>query len=172
MQGQGPRYGQEQQLSPHVCMFHGGSTGHWDQYDPDSGHRPWISKWPQMVAQNRASLWPLVATLVMDINTGLGYSKTKDPDIVLGSNPSPDVTLVPAVKQAAHINPFLTILTSLDLPLTTAHKPPLFLSHFFIIYLLIIMAHTLLCWEGLLMLSAAWTVRPQAGPQVRVYFCL
>lgn len=53
------------------------------------------------------------------VNKDPGCSRTTDPDMVLGSSPGLDATLVLGDKQAFSMNPFLTTLSSL----TSTHKP-------------------------------------------------
>lgn len=66
-----------------------------------------------------------------------------DTDMALGISSGLNVILDPGGKQAADISPFLTILTSSELPLTTANGPFFLSLPLIITYLLILMSPTL-----------------------------
>lgn len=55
----------------------------------------------------------------MDTDTDCGSGKATHPDMALGSSPVLDVTMAPEGKQDSHRSPFLSTLTSTDLPFST-----------------------------------------------------
>lgn len=75
-----------------------------------------------------ASVWPLVGTWAMDINTDYCWGRTTKTDMALGSRPGLDVTMVLGSKLATHISLFLTTFASSVLPLSKAHEAVRFSS--------------------------------------------
>lgn len=67
----------------------GGRLSHSGQYGFGSG----MSLGLQYGHRSQASLWLLVAMRAMGINTDPGYSRTTNPDMVLGSILGPDVAM-------------------------------------------------------------------------------
>lgn len=59
--------------------------------------------WPQVMAQTRGIYVAFVGNMGHRHQTDLGYGKSIDPDVVLGSGPGPDATIVLA-GSAGHLN--------------------------------------------------------------------
>lgn len=72
-----------------TTVIWGGCSGHTGQ------HGPGTPMWLMVTARPQASVWPLLTTQVMDINTDPGCGRNVDPDKVLGSSLAPDVIMAP-----------------------------------------------------------------------------
>ena len=69
---------------PEDTMAPGGSARHSDQHGLSSGSTPIPQHCHRWQSRTWASLWPLVATWAMNINTDPSCGRTTDPDMVLG----------------------------------------------------------------------------------------
>lgn len=71
------------------------------QHGPGSGMPLTYPPCHKLQPRPQGSLWSLVASLAMDISTDTGCGRTMNSDMVLGSYPDSDVTMVPGGSAAS-----------------------------------------------------------------------
>lgn len=109
---------------PDIILALGGSAGHSAQHGSNGSsmalrHQHGSRWWPR--PRTWAFMWFLMGTWAAGINTDLGWDRTTNPDVTLGSIPGLDIIMTPGVKQATHVSLLTTILGSSVQPLSAAH---------------------------------------------------
>lgn len=79
-------------MDPDISVASGDSVGHYINMASVSSMAHRHPCGFSLQYRPQTSKWPLVVTQAVDINTGLNYSRTSDPDMVLGVSMDPDIT--------------------------------------------------------------------------------